>query len=68
MNRINPIDSRLKAKKKWELKNKDKRSMYNDRSATKRYILTKASQEDLFQVENWLYEAKIKLKENDIGN
>lgn len=62
MNEIKPIDSQLKAKHKWEQKNKDKRSLYRDRSAAKRYILTKANQEDLFQVENWLYEAKIKLK------
>lgn len=53
--------ARIRANKKWDNKNKDRRNYLNDRSTAKRFILKKATQEDLKQIETYIKERKEKL-------
>lgn len=51
-----------KARDKWNENNKERRKIYNAKSATRRYIREFAEIEDIEEVRNWLEEKEIILK------
>lgn len=51
-----------KARDKWNENNKERRKIYNAKSATRRYIREFAEMEDIEEVRNWLEEKEIILK------
>lgn len=51
-----------KARDKWNENNKERRKIYNAKSATRRYIREFAEMEDIEEVRNWLEEKEIILR------
>lgn len=56
-------EAKAKANKKWNQSNKERVQYINKRSATKSFILNLATEEDLKNIETYIKERKIKLKE-----
>lgn len=54
--------AKLKANKKWDEKNKDRKNYINMRSKAKNFILKMADKEDLDKLEGYLQERKEYLK------
>ena len=55
-------ESQLKAQKRWDEKNREKKT-YNSKKATaKNFILKVAEADDLDAIEDWLQEAKNNLR------
>lgn len=56
-------EAKAKANKKWNQSNKERVQYINKRSATKSFILNLATEEDLKNIETYIKERKMKLKE-----
>ncbi|QNQ82148.1 hypothetical protein FP435_04840 [Lactobacillus sp. PV037] len=61
MSRLTP--AKVKANKKWDQKNKEKKSYIVKRSTTKSFILKLATQEDLENIKKYISEREEMLKE-----
>ena len=54
-------DARIKANKKWDDKNKDRKAYINKRSTAKNFILKLATAEDLDNMEKYIQERRNEL-------
>ncbi|MCT3348681.1 hypothetical protein EFS61_08095 [Lactobacillus hominis] len=55
------LRARVKANKKWDNKNKDRKQYLNQRSVAKNFILKKATKEDLKSIEQYITDRKNQL-------